>query len=165
LPASSRSRPEAVADGPRRARHLARGSMTAALISVAAAVLLAACGAAAGDGGSSASEPAGTEVTGKFVREGGPIGPGGTQPAERPLRGLVRFTASDGHVVKVRVGRSGKFVVFLWPGTYAVIGQSPQILQASSTTSTGIELPCSRPLSVTVRPHHVLAITVTCVVP
>src|ERR1022692_3463371 len=48
-------------------------------------------------------------VTGRLVREGGPLGPGGTQPAERLLPGSVQFTTAHGRSVVVQVGKSGRF--------------------------------------------------------
>lgn len=105
-------------------------------------------------------------VTGRLIREGGPLGPGGQQPAVRPLRGLVQFTSAGHRVVNVRVGRSGTFSVSLAPGTYRVTGRSPEITQAGGASMDGgPALPCARPVSVTVTPQHTAKITLACIVP
>jgi hypothetical protein len=111
-----------------------------------------------------AAGAAGGHVTGKLVRAGGPMGPGGKQPGEQPLPGTVTFTAAGHRPVSVRVGASGKFSVWLDPGRYRVAGRSPDI---ETVTSTGkdLEQTCSQPLSVTVRARHATAITVVCPVP
>ena len=103
-------------------------------------------------------------VTGKFLMEGGPMGPGARQPGERPLPGTVTFTAAGHRPVDVRVGASGKFSAWLAPGRYRVAGRSPDI---ETVTSSGqdLEQTCSQPLSVTVSARHTTAITVVCSVP
>jgi hypothetical protein len=146
-----------------------------ALASAAVAVLVSACGAGAGHGQHNVPGRAGEHgggndqgralVTGTFVRVGGPLGPDGQQPPELRLRGTVQFRSASGHLVTVRVGRTGHFTVYLRPGTYAVTGRSPQILQVSSTGGTGIETRCSLPLHVTIRAWHPAKVTVTCAVP
>ncbi len=131
-----------------------------ATVAVAAMVLVGACGAASA--GSAASAPLGGArgtVTGRLVREGGPIGPGGKQPGEHPIPGQVRFTSAGRHPVRVKVGTSGRFSVRLLPGRYAVTGSSP-----------GLDAPggrgrCSEPMHVTVRAPQVRKITVACIVP
>lgn len=125
---------------------------------VVAVVLLAGCGTAPGHA------PARGTVTGRFVREGGPLGPGGRQPATRPLSGLVQFTGPGGYVASVRVGRTGTFTVSLPPGTYRVSGRSPDIMQVSDGGSEQ-EVPCSQPASVTVSAHRTTKLTLACVVP
>lgn len=144
------------------------GIITAA----AAAALVAGCGpgASTATGGQDShhrlsGRPGRVEVTGVFVREGGPLGAGGKQPPNVPLSGVVRFRSGQHGVVWVRVGKSGKFIAFLWPGTYAVVGQSPQLQQAGTDTSNGADAPCSQPLAVTVTAHHAPKVTVACIVP
>lgn len=129
-----------------------------AITSAAAMLLLAGCGATAGQ-----HSPMAT-VTGRFVREGGPLGTGGQQPAEQPLSGTVVFTAGR-HQVTVQVGSSGTFSLRLPPGTYAVSGRSPGIVEVSTGTAATRETPCSVPGSVTVTARHNTRITVTCIVP
>jgi hypothetical protein len=102
-------------------------------------------------------------VAGRLLMEGGPIGPGGQQPAERPIPGTVTFTAPGHQRVSVRVGRSGTFSVFLPPGRYQVSGRSPDITQESGGRTQ--EPPCSQPLATTVTPGHAVTIAVVCVVP
>ncbi len=109
-------------------------------------------------------------LTGRFVMEGGPISPTGQQPGERPIPGTVTLTAAGHHPVTIQVGDSGTFSAWLPPGRYQVSGRSPDIEEASSAqagtgSSQGVELPCSRPLSVTIAAGHTAAITVTCIVP
>jgi hypothetical protein len=133
------------------------------LASAAVAMLASACAAGAGHG--QHSDPRRALVAGTFVRLGGPLGPGGQQPPERPLRGTVEFRSASGRVVTVQVGGTGHFAVYLRPGTYAVSGRSPQILQVSNTSSSGIETRCSQPLKVTIGARHAAKVTVTCVVP
>jgi hypothetical protein len=103
-------------------------------------------------------------VTGRLVREGGPLGPGGTQPAERLLPGSVQFTAARGRSVVVQVGTSGRFSVRLPSGTYSVSGRSPDIMEVSANGSQH-ETVCSVPLHVTITPPHTAKIDVICVVP
>lgn len=117
-------------------------------------------GAAAGTG----------RLTGRFVMEGGPISPNGQQPGERPLPGTVTLTTAGQRPVTIQVGASGRFSVWLPPGRYQVSGRTPNIEQASSAevgsgATQGVELPCSRPLSVTITAGHTAAITLTCIVP
>jgi hypothetical protein len=103
-------------------------------------------------------------VTGKLLIEGGPIGPGGQQPGERPIPGTVTFTAAGHRPVQVGVGTSGKFSAWLPPGRYHVAGRSPDI---ETVTDSGqyLEQTCSQPLSVTVSARHAAAISVVCIVP
>jgi hypothetical protein len=109
-------------------------------------------------------------LTGRFVIEGGPISPDGQQPGERPIPGTVTLTAAGHRPVTIHVGDSGKFSAWLPPGRYQVSGRSPDIEEASSAQagpggSQGVELPCSRPLSVTIAAGHTAAVTLTCIVP
>jgi hypothetical protein len=120
-------------------------------------------------GCASASTPASTTpatglLAGRFVREGGPLGPGGQQPAEIPLRGTVTFTATGHRAVSVQVGASGLFSVTLLPGRYQVAGRSPGI-ETVGPDGRQQEQACSQPLSATVTAGRTLAIAVTCVVP
>jgi hypothetical protein len=103
-------------------------------------------------------------VTGKLVMEGGPIGPGGKQPGERPIPGTVTFTEAGHRPVSVKAGTSGKFSAWLPPGRYHVTGRSPDVI---TVTSSGrhLEQTCSQPSSVTVRARHTVTITVACIVP
>ena len=121
--------------------------------------LLAAC--AAGPGHVAARSPSAGRVTGKFLLEGGPLGPGGTQPTARPIPGLIQFSSARRRV-SVRVGSSGIFQVSLPPGRYAVKGYSPYVSQAGGN---GTEIPCSQPISVRITADQIARITVTCVVP
>jgi hypothetical protein len=101
-------------------------------------------------------------VIGRFLREGGPIGPGGHQPPDKPLSGTIRFTAAGRHAVTIRVGSSGKFSVHLAAGLYKVAGSSPSI---GGPGHPGKFRPCSVPLTVRVRPHRLVRISVVCPVP
>ena len=65
-------------------------------------------------------------VTGGLLIEGGPIGPGGQQPGERPIPGTVTFAAAGHRPVSVRVGGSGKFSAWLPPGRYRVTRPFPR---------------------------------------
>jgi hypothetical protein len=114
-------------------------------------------------------------VTGKLVREGGPLGPGGQQPGERPLSGSVAFSGGPGEVIHVRVGESGAFSLRLPAGTYAVTGRSPSIITVSNGGMVNAQgqvikghatvSVCSTPASVTMTPPHTARLTLTCVVP
>jgi hypothetical protein len=141
---------------------------TLAATGAAALTLITACAAAHGQGAGSGSSHAAMHgtVTGRFVMEGGPLGPGGQQPKARPIPGLVQFMAGR-RMIKVPVGRSGTFSVSLPPGTYRVAGRSPRITQVAGTAPAGPgrERPCTLPRSVTVTPHSSTAITLACVVP
>jgi hypothetical protein len=133
-----------------------------AITGAAAMLLLAGCGATTGQHSVTAT------VTGKFVREGGPLGAGGQQPAEQPLSGTVLFIAGR-HRVTVHVGSSGTFSVRLPPGTYTVSGRSPSIVEVGTGTASGQattrETACSVPGPVTVTARHGTRITVACIVP
>jgi hypothetical protein len=103
-------------------------------------------------------------VTGKLLIEGGPIGPGGQQPGERPIPGTVTFTAAGHRPVEVGVRASGTFSAWLPPGRYHVTGRSPDV---ETVTGSGkdLEQTCSQPSSVTVSARHATAISVICSVP
>ena len=103
-------------------------------------------------------------MTGRLLIEGGPIGPGGQQPGERPIPGTVTFTAAGHRPVSVGVGTSGKFSAWLAPGRYRVAGRSPDIETVTSSGKT-VEQTCSQPLSVTVSARHAATIAVVCIVP
>jgi hypothetical protein len=142
-------------------------------VCVLATLLSAGCAAASGQTqaasrqapATSRQAPAAGHLAGRLVMEGGPLGPGGKQPGERPLSGTVTFTAAGHRGVTVRVGSSGRFSVQLPPGTYRVSGGSPAIETSSGSSGKEQELPCSQPLSATVTAGHTSAVTVTCVVP
>ena len=103
-------------------------------------------------------------VTGKLLIEGGPIGPGGQQPGERPIPGTVTFTATGHRPVQVGVGTSGKFSAWLPPGRYHVAGRSPDI-ETATDSGKYLEQTCSQPLSVMVSARHAAVISVVCIVP
>jgi len=103
-------------------------------------------------------------VTGRLLIEGGPIGPGGQQPGERPIPGTVTFTAAGHRPVSVGAGTSGKFSAWLPPGRYRVAGRSPDIETVTSSGKT-VEQTCSQPMSVTVSARHAATIAVVCIVP
>jgi len=135
-----------------------------------AAVLLTGCTAAGAAGHPASGPAAGNQaraaglVTGRLLIEGGPTGPGGQQPGERPIPGTVTFTAAGHRPVSVGVGTSGKFSAWLPPGRYRVAGRSPDIETVTSSGKT-VEQACSQPLSVTVRTRHSATIAVVCIVP
>jgi hypothetical protein len=141
------------------------------IVCVAAVVVpLAGCAAGAGTaavphGGAARPAPRGT-VTGRLQREGGPLGPGGTQPAVVPLPGTVRFELAGRTrpPVAVAVGRPGTFTVALAPGTYRVTGQSPRI-QEELSDGTTTDPPCAQPAAVTVVAGRTARITLNCIVP
>ncbi len=135
-----------------------------------ATVALAGCATAgaAGQGGQHAS--AAGRLSGTFVMEGGPLGPQGQQPTARPIPGTVTVTGGGHPAVSIRVGNSGRFSAWLSPGRYQVSGRTPDIEQATTAQggnsgAPGRELPCSRPLTVTIAAGRTAAITLTCIVP
>jgi hypothetical protein len=107
--------------------------------------------------------PATGHVGGRLVMAGGPMGPGGQQPGERPIPGAVTFTAAGRQPVTVAAGPSGAFTVTLPPGRYRVSGRSPSIMTVDGGKSR--ELPCSQPASATVTAGHTATVTLTCAVP
>jgi hypothetical protein len=110
------------------------------------------------------AQPSATgHLAGRLVMEGGPIGPGGQQPGERPIAGAVTVTAAGHQPVSVKVGSSGAFSVPLPPGRYQLSGRSPAIVEVDGGHSR--ELPCSQPASATVTAGHTATITLTCIVP
>jgi hypothetical protein len=140
---------------------------------VAALLLLSACAAgsgqhtAAGSGqhtaAGSGQDPARGTVTGRLVREGGPLGPGGQQPGAHPIPGTIRFTAGQHRVIMVRTSRAGRFSVQLPAGKYQVADRSPRLLLVAAN---GIARQTwSRPVTVTVTGHHVTRITLVIAVP
>lgn len=135
-----------------------------------ATVALAGCTTASHAGHAGQHTPATGHLTGRFVIEGGPLGPQGQQPVERPLPGTVIVTASGHPVVRIEVGASGRFSAWLAPGRYQVSGESPDIEQATTATvgnsgSQGQELVCSLPETVTITAGHTATITLVCPVP
>jgi hypothetical protein len=120
-------------------------------------------GLAAGCASAAAQPPASGHLRGKLVMEGGPLGPGGKQPGERPMSGTVTFTAAGHQPVMVKVGFSGTFSVPLPPGRYQVSGRSSDVMEIDGGRSR--ELPCSQPTSAVVTAGHTATITLTCVVP
>jgi hypothetical protein len=120
--------------------------------------LAAGCASAA-----AAQPPASGHLTGKLVREGGPLGPGGKQPGERAMSGTVTVTSAGHHPVTVTVGSSGTFSVPLPPGRYHVSGRSPDVMEIDGGHSR--ELPCSQPTSAIVTAGQTATIMLTCVVP
>ncbi len=117
-----------------------------------------------GGGGTGGHSPAAGHLNGRFVMEGGALGPGGQQPGERPLSGAVTFAAAGQRLVTAQVGASGAFSVALPPGTYGVSGRSPAI-ETANGTSGWQEQTCSGPLSATVAAGRTTTVTVTCIVP
>ncbi|MGH3150931.1 MAG: hypothetical protein ACRDOB_09385 [Streptosporangiaceae bacterium] len=151
------------------------GIMTQLRICAGAAAVLALAGCAStstpatgpsatGPATASTSVPATGLLTGRFVREGGPLGPGGQQPAEIPLRGTVTFISAGHRAVSVQVGASGRVSVTLLPGQYQVAGRSPGI-ETVDPNGRQQEQACSQPLSAIVTAGHTITIAVTCVVP
>ena len=120
--------------------------------------LAAGCASAGGQ-----VQPAAGRLAGKLVMEGGPMGPGGTQPGERPMSGTVTFTRAGHQAVTVTVGSSGEFSVPLSPGRYQVSGRSPDIMEVDGGHSR--ELPCSQPSSVVVSAGNTATLTLACIVP
>jgi len=94
--------------------------------------------------------------------EGGPLGPGGQQPGERPLPGTVTFTAAGHRPVTVKVGPSGNFSVALAPGRYQVSGRSPDLIEVDGATQR--EAPCTQPASATVTAGRTATVTLACIV-
>jgi len=138
----------------------------AALAALPAALLTAGCAAGSGQAAVTGGQAAVTgRLTGKLVMEGGPLGPGGVQPGERPISGTVTFTDVRHRQVTVQVASSGRFSVGLPPGRYQVSGRSPIIETSSEASGNKQELPCSSPLSATVAAGHTSAVTITCIVP
>lgn len=133
---------------------------------VLGALLLTGCASAGATGHSSSQPPARVtgQVTGMLLIEGGPLGPGGQQPGERPIAGTVTFTAAGHRAVSVKVGTSGKFSVSLPPGRYRVAGRSPSVELVTDSGKT-VEDSYLEPWSVTVTARHATAIQVVFIVP
>ena len=100
-------------------------------------------------------------VSGRFLREGGPIEANGQQPDAVPLPGIIVFTRGGHRVIAVRVGRSGRFSVRLPAGRYQAQGSSPLLLAQGARHLT----PCSGRMPVTVALGRTTMLTVTCFVP
>lgn len=162
-----------------------------AAVAVAVAAILAGCTPARAPAGASpqgASPPGGStagaarshtadgRVTGRFVREGGPMRPGGRPPAVVPLAGTITFRATSGDWLRhVRVGKSGRFSVALPPGIFTVSGRSPAIAEVSSGSTVGpggqvtggtrSDPPCPSRLTVRVTAGRTTVVRVACPVP
>jgi hypothetical protein len=110
--------------------------------------------------GTISSPPLGT-VTGRAQLGGGPLGPGGAQPIDRSLPGMVEFeSAGRTHrLVTVAAGPSGAFLVRLAPGTYRVT------VREQLSDGRFRAQPCAAPQTVTVVAGRTAAVTLTCVVP
>ena len=132
---------------------------------VLGALLLTGC-TAAGAAEYAASPPparATGHLTGKLSIEGGPIGPGGKQPGERPIPGTVTLTAAGHRPVTIKVGNAGKFSAWLPSGRYRVIWRSPAVI---TVTDSGHEEQTSSPAPpVTISARHVATITLVAIVP
>jgi hypothetical protein len=132
---------------------------------LAALPLLAACAADPGqhNAAGASHDPARGTVTGRLVREGGPLDPGGQQPGVHPIPGTIRFTNGRHRVIMVRTSRAGRFSVQLPTGKYQVADRSPRLLLVPAN---GIARQTwSRPVTVTVTAHHVTRITLVIPVP
>jgi hypothetical protein len=132
---------------------------------VAALLLLTACAAGSGQhtAAGSGRDPARGTVTGRLVREGGPLGPGGQQPGAHPIPGTIRFTTGQHRVIMVRTSRAGRFSVQLPAGKYQVADRSPRLLLVAAS---GIARQTwSRPVTVTVTAGHITRITLVIAVP
>jgi hypothetical protein len=132
---------------------------------VLGALLLTGC-TAAGAAEHAASYPpvrATGHLTGKLFIEGGPIGPGGKQPGERPIPGTVTLTAAGHRPVTITVGNSGRFSAWLPAGRYLVVWRSPAII---TVTDSGHEEQTSSPAPpVTISARHAATITLVAIVP
>src|SRR2546429_9406932 len=73
-------------------------------------------GLAAGCASAGAPAPASGALKGELVMEGGPLGPGGKQPGERPMSRTVTFTAAEHPPLTVKLRSPGTFSVPLPPG-------------------------------------------------
>lgn len=104
------------------------------------------------------------KVVGTFLRVGGPLGPGGTQPPDVPLSGTVQFTAAHRRTVAVWVGKSGRFSVWLPAGAYRVSGSSPSIVGLLASGAER-EDTCALEVPVTVLAGRALQVAVICTVP
>jgi hypothetical protein len=136
---------------------------------VLGALLLTGCTAAgaaeyaASQGTSQPPARATGHLTGKLSIEGGPIGPGGKQPGERPIPGTVTLTAAGHRPVTIKVGNAGKFSAWLPSGRYRVIWRSPAVI---TVTDSGHEEQTSSPAPpVTISARHVATITLVAIVP
>ena len=136
---------------------------------VLGALLLTGCTAAgaavdaASQGTSHPPARATGHLTGKLFIEGGPIGPGGKQPGERPIPGTVTLTAAGHRPVTIKVGNSGRFSAWLPSGRYRVVWRSPAIV---TVTDSGHEEQTSSPApSVTINAGHAATVTLVAIVP
>lgn len=160
----------------------------AVTVAAAAAILTAGCGSASPGAGQlpaahqhsdaghqhPASGQPGT-VTGRLIREGGPIDPKHPATPRLLIPGWVRFTRPGHRPVSVHVGTSGKFSLRLHAGAYEVTGRSPRVMEVSNgavigssgklISGTERETVCSQPVSVVVTPQHRASVVVTCFVP
>ncbi|HET7013493.1 MAG TPA: hypothetical protein VFI65_06265 [Streptosporangiaceae bacterium] len=145
------------------ATRLTKIARTGQLIGGAAALALlgTACGTASGQV-VTGTAPVGT-VTGKFIRVGGPLGPGGTTPTV-PLRGQIKFTGAHHLTFKVHVGKKGTFKILLPTGTYSVVGRTPDI-KGEDGNGHVKDAKCALPHKIKVTKGHIDKIKVICAVP
>jgi hypothetical protein len=132
-----------------------------------AALVLAGCATASAQPTAATGHPTGYpatgHLTGRFLMEGGALGPNGQQPTARAIPGTVTFTAAGHRQVSVQVGSSGTFSKWLPPGTYQVSGRSPYIETVTGSGKT-LEQTCGL-TSVTVTAGHTASVELTCYVP
>jgi hypothetical protein len=96
--------------------HMRKACRVAAGVA-AIALILAGCG----------GQPAGSRtVTGVLMRVGGPAGLSGPPPP-LPLPGTVVARSAAGQQFTATAGNDGRFELSLPPGTYRLIGHSPQV--------------------------------------
>ena len=129
-----------------------------------AALLLAGCATASAQPAPAKGHPATGHVTGRFFMEGGAISLNGQQAGDRPIPGMVTFTAAGHRQVAVQVGSSGRISAWLPSGPYQVSGRSPYI-ETVNGSGKPQELPCAQLTSVTVTAGHTTTVTLSCIVP
>jgi hypothetical protein len=116
--------------------------------------------AAAGGSAAAGADRARGRLDGTMIREGGPIGPGGQQPARQRIPGVITITAAGHQTRRVRAGSSGRFSVLLPAARYRLCGASPR-----STGPSGAAARCARPRAVTIRAGRTTTVTVIFAVP
>ncbi len=104
------------------------------------------------------------KAVGSFTRVGGPLGQDGQQPPSVPLSGTLSLSAAHRRTLAVRVGKSGRFTVWLPAGAYRVSGRSPSILEILASGAT-LESACSQQVPVTVVAAQAVHVSVICSVP
>jgi hypothetical protein len=126
-----------------------------ALAGGAVLLLVSGCAPTLEHGPVAGAVPAAGTLTGTVLREGGALGPNGSQPKAVPMDATVSATRGSRMVARIKV-TGGRFTLSLPPGTYTV---------TAVTSGSGTPLHCAAASSATVTSMATTTTAVDCIVP